>query len=351
MAVYLALSAFPVLFGFCFPRLKTSKRQKIVYLAICGLVMWFVMGCRHHLLGSEDTTNYYERMRMAIQSPYWEAFYEPDLYEKGFQYFVFLLSRVFHDPQWLLIITSLIFVVSILYFTYKNSDELPLALATYITLGLMTFHMQGMRQALAMSICLFAYEQAKKKHLLRFILLVLFATLFHQTAIVFFVVYIACQFKLNLKNIVAMLGVSAVAVAFSPFLVDLANRIFEKEYDDIVDSGGFVATAIYVIIFAVSLLYFYKNKKDDRSPLVYVLIIGMATFIMRYVGVRIAERVSYYFAFSQIGLLPLATNLMVKKDRIYVYVAVAILQIALFAYRLHESNLVVYQFFWERSFF
>lgn len=351
MALYLALAMFPVLFGFCFPKLSTSKRQKIVYLIICGLVIWLFMGCRHYLLGSEDTSHYYDKMQSAIQSPYWEAFYDPNSYEKGFQYFVFLLSRVFNDPQWLLIVTSLIFVSSICYFTYHNTDELPLALTTYVTLGLMTFHMQGMRQAIAMSICLFAYEQAKRKHLLRFILLVLLAVSFHQTAIVFFVVYFACQLKLNLKNIVAVLGVSAVAVAFSPFLVDIANRIFEKEYDNTVDSGGFVATAIYVIIFAVSLLYFYKNKKDERAPLVYVLIIGMATFVMRYVGVRIAERVSYYFAFSQIGLLPLATNLMVKKDRIYVYIAVAVLQVALFAYRLNESNLVVYQFFWERMFF
>ena len=107
-------------------------------------------------------------MRKAINSMSWADYYNESGVEKGFQIFVFGLSRVFSESQWIIVISSLIYTVSICRFIYKNSEDVVLSCVMYVARGMMTFQMQGMRQAIAMSICLFAYEFASQKKLIKF---------------------------------------------------------------------------------------------------------------------------------------------------------------------------------------
>ncbi len=349
MVIYILLAVFPIILGCFYPDLKLeeNKKKKITYYIICGAVMFAVLGLRHYKLGSADTQNYYNTMKNAIDCSSWKAYYDPDYFEKGAQFFIFLLSRVFKDPQWLLIISSLIFISSIFYFIDKNSNDIPLSITSYITLGLMLFNLQGMRQSIAMSICLFAYEQAKRKHLIRFVLLVLLATAFHQTAIVFFVVYILCRLDFSWIKVCVVLGISAVAVFLSKNIIGVANNMFDREYNNTVSSGGFVALAIYVLLFIVSVLYYKDALKGNETPLLYVLIVGMACFAMRYFGAQAAERISFYFAFSQIGALPNVIHITSKREKTHIYIIVLSLAVLLYIYRLHGSEFVPYRFFWQ----
>lgn len=308
--------------------------------------MLLIMGCRYNGLGSTDTARYYLGMEYAISSDSWSEYYHPDRSESGFQMFVFLLSRVFTHPQWLLAITSLIFIVSIFYFIDRNSNEIAVSTSLYITLGMMIFQLQGMRQALAMSLCLFAYELARKKKLIWFLLVVFLAATFHQTAIVFVIVYLLANLRLSVRNVIFVAVISFVAVFFSIPLVDIANNLFDKSYDGAVESGGLVATAIYVLALIVCCIYYSTHKEDARSPLVYVMIVGAATYFMRYTGVQIAERISFYFAFSQIALIPVAVQFDPKAKSITRGIIV-LLGVALLAYRLGDSGFLPYAFFWD----
>ncbi len=347
MAVYLLLALTPVLLGVFFGDIKHNKKRRIKYFILCGVIMLFFMGLRHYSLGSTDTLHYYNRMKYAISCNTWESFYEPDLYETGFQVFMFIVARVFHHPQWILVISSLFYIISIFYFIDHNSEDISLSITLYISLGLMTFHLQGMRQAMAMCICLFAYEQAKKKKFFRFLLLVLLATTFHQTAIVFIVVYWIVRLKLNRRNVFLVSLISLVAIACSAPLVNVANTIFNEDYSGTVDSGGFVAVAIYIITLVVCYLYYSSYEQDCGSPLVLVAIIGTATYLMRYTGVMIAERISFYFVFSQIALLPLVAKLIKPRERIIVNAFIVLLAVGLFAYRLGDSGFLPYSFHWS----
>lgn len=347
MTAYIFLALFPVILGMFFSRINEQRKQKTIYFIICGAVMLFIMGCRDNSLGSVDTYHYYSRMEYAISCGTWEGFYNPDLYETGFQVFMFILSRFFQHPQWILVLSSLFYIISIFYFIDHNSEEISLSTTIYISLGLMTFHLQGMRQAMAMCICLFAYEQAKKKRFLKFLLLVLLATTFHQTAIIFIFIYWLVKLKLNRRNVFLVAIISLAAIAFSAPLVNFANMIFNEEYSGAVDSGGLIATAIYIITLIVCYIYYYSHEEDFRSPLVFVMIIGTATYLMRYTGVMIAERISFYFAFSQIALIPLATKIVKPRERIIVDTIIVLLAVGLFAYRLGDSGFLPYAFYWD----
>lgn len=347
MTIYIVLALFPVCLGAFFPKLSADKKQKRVYYIICGAVMLLIMGLRHYSLGSSDTENYYNAMSRALACETWTSFYDPDLYEIGSQFFIFALSRIFNDPQWLLVITSLIYIISIFYFVDHNSNDIPLSITLYVTLGLMSFNLQGMRQSIAMSICLFAYEQAKNKHLIKFILLVAIATTFHQTAIVFIPIYILCRMKFSNNNMLIMCVLAFVVSFNADRVIGIANEYFDRDYNSTVSQGGFVAVLIYAIIFIITLGFDNPLKNGNKqTPLLYVLILGFVCYIMRYFGTLAAERISFYFAFSQVALLPNAKGIVVGKGRIIMHLAIILLAVALMAYRMHGSEFVPYRFFW-----
>ncbi len=347
MTVYIAVAVLPVLLEAAFPQTVTDKKQKRLLLWICGAVLLVLMGLRHYEVGSVDTANYRNAMMRAIDAPTFTAFYDPDSMEAGFQVFLFVLSRICHNPQWLLVITSAFYVFSVCWFIDRNSAYAGLSLTAYITLGLMQFHMQGMRQSIAMCICLFAYEQAKKRHMGRFVLLVLLAVTFHRTALVFLPVYFLARMKFHARNTALMAAVAAALMFLSAPAVALANRLLGRNYDMPASPGGYVATAIYAILIVLAALYYRKNGRGAPAPLFYILIIGASFYVMRYLGTVVAERVSYYFSFAQIIFLPYVYKMTVRHQQMLMYLLIVVLTVALFAYRLSGSNFLPYRFFWQ----
>ena len=165
MLIYIMLAVMPPVLSIAFGNLS-DKRDKKRYLLVCGLLLFLFVALRSYSVGSADTRNYMNGMLRAIKSDSWEKFYNPDGFEVGFQMYTFLLSRFLYNPQWIVVISSAIFTALTIWFIYRNSDDLSLSITLYITLGLLTFNMQGMRQTLAMSLCLVAYELAKKRKIL-----------------------------------------------------------------------------------------------------------------------------------------------------------------------------------------
>ncbi len=347
MIPYLLVAVSPILISVFFPRLKTEKKSKLLYLFFSGLVVVLFLGLRSKYLGSSDSFNYYWVQEKAFMFNSWQSYFRPDYVESGFQFLVYLISRVFGSAQWLFIITATIYVVSICYFIYHNSDDLPLSMVMYITLGLLQFHMQGMRQAIAMSICLLAYEQAKRQHLVKFVLLCFFATLFHQTAIVFFVVYIVSKLEFNRRNLILVLVICCIILLISPQLTNLANDIFERDYTNIAHGGGYVKLAIYLLTIGLTLiLEKHLNEKKEITTLLYLSMLGFVFYLFRYFAANMGERISFYFVFPQIALLPRVLYRFTASEKIYLRLLVIILCSVLFLYNLSGNNFFPYKFFW-----
>ncbi len=351
MIPYLLISLMPIVI-YPFFRFQQSgeviKNKKRNYLIVCGIILFLFLALRSRFIGSTDTVNYYNMMKRAISSDSWGAFYISDGVETGFQIYVFLLSRIFNNAQWLLVVSSAICVISICYFVYHNSADSPFSMVMYITLGMMTFQMQGMRQAIAMSICLVAFECAKRKKLLWFILINVFAIQFHQTAIVFLPIYIIVQMRYGLINFFILILVSIIVLSLSTSIVSFGNQLFDKDYSYTLDGGGIVATLIYVAIIVFSILV-NNNLRTDKtqSALLYVTCMGFVCYIMRYTGVAIAERVSFYFMFGQLAILINSMKKMAQEEFIITKWVVYLLMILLFMYRLMDSDLIPYTFYWN----
>ena len=133
--------------------------------------------------------------------------------------------------------------------------------------------------------------------------------------------------------------------------MNFANDLFEMEYVTEVDSGGFVATIIYAMVLVFAFLFNSRLRKETANhhdaTLFYITFLGFALYVMRYFAAQQAERISFYFAFGQMILLPNTAQQLKPRDRVVVKLAIYTLSILLFLYRINGSNFEPYAFCWQ----
>ena len=208
---------------------------------------------------------------------------------------------------------------------------------------------QGLRQSIAMCICLFALEKCKKNQIYRFVILILIAMSFHASAVVFAVVYLLRYFKLTLPNILIFFTTAIIGINLLPYIFNFMNRLLNDHYaiGKGANQGGVVAIFIYLAILAFSLIF--RNYDDDRIELfIYMALLAVSALFMRNSVTESAERIGFFFAFSQ---LPLVSNSVSsiedKLTRSITTFIVAALCFGVAIYKASYSVVIPYEFYWQ----
>lgn len=356
MAIYLLYVMSPVIVWILMSIINTKSincddKGKKNYIIICGIIMALMIGLRYKGVGSGDTAFYYsnwEMMSKVSWSNMPNVIKRIDL-EYGYQISTWLLSHIFRNGQWALILSGAFFSFSVCRFTYRNSKNPLVALMVFNCLGIFNFMVQGMRQAIAMSICLFAYEECKSKHFLKFALLVVMACLFHASALVFLLVYFLRKFKLNTIQLVVFTILTLIGMQLLPYAFNALNVMMNENYDmnSASESGGVVAILIYAVIILFGLLF--KDISDEHYALfLYSAIVAAVAMLLRNSVSGIAERISLYFAFGQMIVLSNSiTSIKEPKVRSLINIAAVLLCFGVAIHKASYSILIPYTFFWQ----
>lgn len=320
---------------------KNPQKSQLIFAGIVIVLFWGSVDARDF---GTDIMNYYNN---AVNAGRWghSEYLRRTNFEDGYATFVWLVAHIFKNPQVLLFIQHAFVTFSVFRFIYRNSKDVFLSLVAYICLGSFGMFSYAFRQAFALAICLFALEAIQKKKNLLAVLLILFATLFHQTALVFLPVIFLSGRKLNSKNIF-FFSVFMLIIAFSlDRILPSANEFFDMDYGERGASsliGGLINIFIYVVAFV---LFYYKYKmspsfKEERmdrlSIFIFLSIIGFVLYVCRFYALAM-ERVAYYFlpAFCIIFAEGLTTF---ESKRIKDFpVLFVLLSVALFLYRSNTS--------------
>ena len=354
MTIYLLYVASPILVAVILSMMTTmpitqTEKWRKTYLIVCGIIMFLMIGLRHSGLGSDDTqfyVNLYEVFGTKTLSQTFSM--ELDM-EPGYLLCSWILSHVFSDGQWLLVFSGLFFSITVCRFVYKNCKNMPLALLAFNALGLFNFMVQGLRQAIAMCICLWALEQIKKKRTLASFLLVALATTFHASAIVFAVLYLISKLKITLRGLFVFSVLSSLAISFLPNLFVLINRFMNDSYaiGDSALSGGVVAILIDLVIIVFGLVYI--DTDDPHYPMfLYMAVLTGICMIMRNTVNGIIERVADYFAFGQMVIFANGSHAIRNPNvKVFINYAAGLLLLGVAVYKATYSSLVPYVFFWQ----
>ena len=161
MLVWIGMFAFIVGTKLFMGTLYTEKQKK-TYLIIVGFVLAILFALRDENYGSVyDMRVYIAYFEQIAKTPWDKVFVEPE-FEVGFVLLNKLLSYVSDNGRLLVVLYSFFSIYTICWFIYRNTNEVFWAFLFFYSLGNMGFFLTGMRQVIAICICLYAIEKAKE---------------------------------------------------------------------------------------------------------------------------------------------------------------------------------------------
>ena len=331
-------------------RLKFRKAcSKELHVLLAMLPMFIMIGFRSAEMGA-DTSTYLTHFVNSINTPLEQAVANTRM-ETGYIIFVKLIGAyVTKNPLIYQLICTLIYFIGVFSFAkQQEADDAFLFIYFLGTLGLFTFMFTGVRQCIAMSICLYAYQFAKKKELVKFLICVLIAFSFHKSALLFVVVFFVVRRKITFYNI-ALYGLLAyISTLYLDSIQIWFNEQLEYDYaiEETGNGGVFLIVIILLTVFSAFCIYQQKCLNEHARALLNVNFITIFFWILR-MWTRVAERPSYYFLFFTCALVSFGLNRNVNgRPRVLFKIAIIVCTLFLYYYRMKTNfvTLIPYQFY------
>ncbi len=266
--------------------------------------------------------------------------------EPGYIFFEKIVATIW-DSQWFLkFVIATIFMTFLGRFIYKNSDEPFLAFLLYSGLFYNMFSLTGYRQVLSVAIGILAsYEYLKQRKFFKFLLLVLLASLFHKTTLIFIVFYFLSRKKITNTYLVCVVIVVAGMIMFRNQLFDLIKGFVG--YEEYGTDGGFTQANFLLMFSCLSILSIWRYPAVlRRNPDAYIYYNGLimsAAMIPFAMVSPTSMRLVYDFAFMLMILVPKVFNSFKdKRNATILYVG----SILIFGFFI-ATKAFTYEFFWQ----
>lgn len=265
-----------------------------------------------------------------------------------FYYFVGnLFSKMGFSYRGWFVFIAIVYMAGFCYIMYKHSDNYFFSILFMISLSYYYFSMTGLRQTLAFGICFFAFEMIYKKKRIMFILLVILASMFHSSALIFLIIYICANIPISCKQWI-MTGVALIIAYVTPNFIN--NVVSRLAWNENIENYANVTSGLSVFGFAiqVSILlfinYFIKNDFENERyyrPLINTMFIGA---IIQAFAVNIDNifRMSMYF--SVYGAYAV-TSVIERQNGTFKRILYMIIGMVMIMYMLRAGNYKYFSLF------
>ena len=301
---------------------------------------------RYKYIGA-DTIGYVRFFEKEVRTYSFEELLNQDLMriEIGYRIYVKIISLFTDNYTIYFLVNGLVIFGTLLHFSKKYTKNPFVFLFLFITLGTYNFVETGLRQALAMMICLWSVDFIKDKKLIPFILTVVVAYYFHKSAILFLVMYpLSLVKKLDWMMAVYIVMAIALLIGFAAFQ-GFFNQLLGYEYDVEETGNGGIFMMLILVLFAFSFFMMYDKPKevDGQSLIVQLSLMTVIFWLLRLIS-RTAERVSFYYITGLYIYFSQAVNYDKDKLSSLLKWMLVLACLVLFVYR----NLgISYKFFWQ----
>ena len=352
---------YAVLFMFAgmarFLKRKDERKYNKALFVVSSIVVVLILGLRHPSMGNDlryqSSNGYLGAFDSIVSYPWSSILYLKIMnFEQGFIIYNKLVGFLGTDRQMFLFVTAAVSVVPIMYYLSKNSQNMLLSIIIYLGLPVFLICFSGLRQAIAIGITSLSMIYIKEKSLVKFILLVLLASTFHFTAIVFLIAYPMYHIKASDKwDVISIISIPVVYVLRAP-LFDILSKLLKKNAK-MTDTGALTLFLIFTLIYIGLVML---NKKRNR-PGGYINIFYLACLCQAFAGVYYtAMRVAYYFMIAlAVGLPEVLQEMKSERegDSTYKisYCVVVIIFIIYGLYAIKTSSWAMaypYKFFWNQ---
>ena len=246
-----------------------------------------------------------------------------------------------------------------MYVIKKYSYNPFFSVIIYITLGLFTFNMSGLRQSMAISLTVLAIEEMKKRHILRFTIIILAASYMHNSAVIFFPIYFLWNYRMTRKQALLIYMAALMSLIYRKCMNPLILALMPDKYSKYNIFEGYAINPLVILVAALitlfCIIYVRRDEKlrysSEHSLFLMMSILNVLFLIMSMNHNQIG-RLAYYFMFGNIVLLPQAIRGLINKEHEWgqgIKVIVLCLCFAYFIISTPGGTLQIdnYHFFWS----
>lgn len=291
--------------------------KKNVAIAVFFAIYFLLVALRHETVGA-DTWNYirwFDYTGNISWSNFVETYIDRDI---GYYFLNKAVSVFTGEVQILFIIIAFISIYPVAKLYYNESENALISISLFLILPVFMMNFSGLRQGIAIGLGVYAYYAAKEKKPFKFILTVLFATLFHSSALILILIYPLYHMNIKRAHLLFIAPVFLVVNIFRrQFFLGIASVLsgaFGEEQVELSETN----TYMMLVLFALFIIYsfFVPNEElidDDTRAMRNFLV--FVTFIQIFASVhQLAMRLNYYYLIFIPLLIPKITNRWVKID-------------------------------------
>lgn len=283
---------------------EKSLNRKSVWLPL--IVLSLFAGMRSFVVGTDSET-YTRKFTSQLDVSY---FVFKDGTEIGYQFLEYSLLRLTDNYFWLFFTTALIIVYCYLKIIRKYSENYWLSVFLFLTLGVYTFFFNGLRQGLAMAIFALGTPYLLEKRVIPYVLICLFASLFHTTALFMIPFYflVNLKFRVFYKILLTFLGSLLISGSLVSYLSSFNERY--ESYGAVSEAaGGLLILGFYtiILIFIYIIGQVYKIREENFLKLYTLYATGVVFIIpLALLGRNPSgpQRLITYFTWLLVLLLP-----------------------------------------------
>lgn len=330
MLIYIGIIIFSLFFAFLL-RAKNYSCGK--NYAIFFMFLLFLMAALRASSIGNDTANYLRIYTIIQKGNFiegWEERFEP-----GYLILNRLLASFFQEQQIILLVTSIIIYGGFLYFIVKFSSNVWLSVFLFITLGYFGQSLNTIRLCIAYSILLFSYSFLRKKQFITFVIIVLLATMFHRTAIIFLLAYFVQNIKLNKWIFGIWVIFTATVTIYMQVFLDILFKIyptFQYYIGTNYVSSGKLASILYLLIWLLVLIFGLAIQWKKRGETISKDISIMTFFMMIAVSIysfslrfNLLDRIAQFFSMFGIVYIPNTLELIKSKRKKYILTMIIVM--------------------------
>ena len=356
MAIYFVLIfCLLVLWVISYEEHVTRNKRVNLCCFLSALLLITFAALRGSTVGT-DTASYVEDYEKVV-SLSWEELFNNYSDNPGY----YALSKVFADfhinVQIWFGFVALLYIGSFTKLIKRFSNDVGFSYIIFTTLGLYAFSLAGLKQTIAMAIILYSFHYFYDKKYIRFVVLVLLASLFHASAVVFLLIIpirIIKQFKgyyfiLTMVFLVFAYGFDKI---INLGLSVLGNEHYVETYIETNSEGQGTLTMFFVLLIIQIISLWYMKKYDiiDKDAKLYFGISYLAV-ISNVMSLMVASAFRIGLYFSAFSVLMLSNCLSMEEEpqiRFRFKIGAVLVLVFFFWYtNRNGSSVVPYMFFWQ----
>lgn len=242
----------------------------------------------------------------------------PNYMEPGFQISIFGLGLINDNPRLVIIVFGVLTCFFYLLAIWNQSTNRALSVFIFLSWGYYFMTFNTLRNYFALSIVLCTFPLLLKKKNLKFILIVLFAALFHKSALFCLpVYYIANKVTFTKQHIFPIILVTLLLLSLQSFFRSYVFILYPTYEGSDYDTGRISYLNILKALLAIFAYIRYKKYVEGDSLCKLYFNLNVFAFMV-YTGIYWlpeVSRIGFYLNASVIMFIPRLINYLPRKER------------------------------------